>query len=1092
MRVNVLNRAWLVATGLAAAVALPATNAMAQTPGTPSGNQPSAAPNQPLNPSAPADASRAEGLLRESRQAIDSKNAPLAVAKFREAAVASVGFPQLRGQLTDTARALIAGGVDPAQLQPQAIMDANAKKAQASRLVAEGRLALDRGDIATAVQMAREADSLRVPEEMFAAGEPRPWQLLLDAESAARRTTGPQPVMLATGANTGAGPVAQAGGGFPQLPPNAVQQVQATSGIAGGAGQALFNEGMQALADGDKVAARAKFVEAWQYEGEMTPETRRQLKDKLTLLQPETTVSGGASSAALDSVTAQQQAERQRLYQEVSAELAESQKIATTLPLDALDRIDRLRRRVTEAPADDVFKRQMLTIVDRARTEQQRYVDENRSTIELQLRNEQVEADLEGERAQRRATSEQIALLVEEFNTFMRDRRYHDAESVAKKVQLLSPDSEIAVQMVTQSRVALRGLMNEEIRAAKEEYYVDSMLDVERTATGPDPSLPMSFGEIRDWETISRRRLTGAASEIGLNAKEEMIRQKLFTSVDVRFPGIPLGEVLRTLGTVAGVPIYIDQQALSEARVNVDEQVTLDLAQPVMLRSALQLILERFDLTWAIEDEVLKITSKAKKRSNVHVFTYKVADLVTPIPNFVGGYEDGMAGAMRAAFQNTAMSTDVRVAPMSGFDIAAARQGQAQGQLNPNALAQYGSPMPFSPGSQVGPGGAGGAAIADFDSLIQLIQQTIAPDTWDATGGPSTISPYRANLTLVVSTTTDVHEQIADLLASLRRLQNLQVTIEVRFITLSDSFYERIGVDFDIAFDDNVLAIPSDDRGPSVTVGLAGENRLLTSDLDVQFNNGSFGPAVPTFGNFVAGQGGQIGFAILSDIEAFFFLEAAQGDSRSNVMQAPKVTMFDGQIANVSDQTQRPFVMGIVPVVGDFAVAQQPVIVVLNEGTQMNVQAVVSDDKRFVRLTLVPMFTQINDVDTFTYEGSRRTNSSRTQIDPTTGEVIEEDGGEDIIVGTTVQQPSFSFTSISTTVSVPDGGTILLGGIKRLRENRNEVGVPMLSKIPYVNRLFRNVGIGREATSLMMMVTPRIIIQEEEEIAQTGFDPSRP
>jgi general secretion pathway protein D len=64
---------------------------------------------------------------------------------------------------------------------------------------------------------------------------------------------------------------------------------------------------------------------------------------------------------------------------------------------------------------------------------------------------------------------------------------------------------------------------------------------------------------------------------------------------------------------------------------------------------------------------------------------------------------------------------------------------------------------------------------------------------------------------------------------------------------------------------------------------------------------------------------------------------------------------------------------------------------------------------------------------------------------------------------------------------VPDGGTILLGGIKRQSEGRNEFGVPGLSKIPYVNRLFKNVGIGRNTSSLMLMVTPRIIIQEEEE-----------
>ena len=83
--------------------------------------------------------------------------------------------------------------------------------------------------------------------------------------------------------------------------------------------------------------------------------------------------------------------------------------------------------------------------------------------------------------------------------------------------------------------------------------------------------------------------------------------------------------------------------------------------------------------------------------------------------------------------------------------------------------------------------------------------------------------------------------------------------------------------------------------------------------------------------------------------------------------------------------------------------------------------------------------------------------------------------------GTTVQLPTFSYVNVSTTVSVPDGGTVLLGGIKRLNEGRNEFGVPFLNKLPYISRLFKNVGIGRETQSLMMMVTPRIIIQEEEE-----------
>ena len=71
-----------------------------------------------------------------------------------------------------------------------------------------------------------------------------------------------------------------------------------------------------------------------------------------------------------------------------------------------------------------------------------------------------------------------------------------------------------------------------------------------------------------------------------------------------------------------------------------------------------------------------------------------------------------------------------------------------------------------------------------------------------------------------------------------------------------------------------------------------------------------------------------------------------------------------------------------------------------------------------------------------------------------------------------------------------DRGTILLGGLKAHSEARNEFGTPILSKIPYVNRLFKNAASSRVTNSLMLMVTPRIIIQEEEEDklgTQTSF-----
>jgi type II secretory pathway component GspD/PulD (secretin) len=95
--------------------------------------------------------------------------------------------------------------------------------------------------------------------------------------------------------------------------------------------------------------------------------------------------------------------------------------------------------------------------------------------------------------------------------------------------------------------------------------------------------------------------------------------------------------------------------------------------------------------------------------------------------------------------------------------------------------------------------------------------------------------------------------------------------------------------------------------------------------------------------------------------------------------------------------------------------------------------------------------------------------------------------GQPVVFTQFIQQPVFNFITVSTTVNVPDGGTVVMGGLKRLSEGRNEFGPPVLSKIPYINRLFKNVGYGREAESLLIMVTPRIIINSEEEFRQTGL-----
>ena len=63
-----------------------------------------------------------------------------------------------------------------------------------------------------------------------------------------------------------------------------------------------------------------------------------------------------------------------------------------------------------------------------------------------------------------------------------------------------------------------------------------------------------------------------------------------------------------------------------------------------------------------------------------------------------------------------------------------------------------------------------GKQWADFDSLIEMIQSTVHPTTWDEVGGPGSVAGFETNLSLVVSQTQEVHEEIGELLGKVRKL----------------------------------------------------------------------------------------------------------------------------------------------------------------------------------------------------------------------------------------------------------------------------------------------------------------------------------
>jgi type II secretory pathway component GspD/PulD (secretin) len=141
----------------------------------------------------------------------------------------------------------------------------------------------------------------------------------------------------------------------------------------------------------------------------------------------------------------------------------------------------------------------------------------------------------------------------------------------------------------------------------------------------------------------------------------------------------------------------------------------------------------------------------------------------------------------------------------------------------------------------------------------------------------------------------------------------------------------------------------------------------------------------------------------------------------------------------------------------------------IDDGTTFSVRPVVSADRKYVYLEVHPVITSVtfND-EAFTTGGA--TSGS--------GDAVATANVNQIQIPTTVKQ------ELSVTVCVPDKGILMIGGLGKSSLTKTSKGVPILSKIPIIKRLFSSDVIDRDITTagnLIILIKPTILIREEEE-----------
>lgn len=103
------------------------------------------------------------------------------------------------------------------------------------------------------------------------------------------------------------------------------------------------------------------------------------------------------------------------------------------------------------------------------------------------------------------------------------------------------------------------------------------------------------------------------------------------------------------------------------------------------------------------------------------------------------------------------------------------------------------------------------------------------------------------------------------------------------------------------------------------------------------------------------------------------------------------------------------------------------------------------------------------------------------------GSPIYGANGVDILTPNVINQPIFSTRKVTTSISIWDGQTVVLGGLMREDVQKVEDKVPFLGDMPLVGRLFRSSVDQHLKKNLVIFVTARLInpagdaINQEEE-----------
>ena len=300
----------------------------------------------------------------------------------------------------------------------------------------------------------------------------------------------------------------------------------------------------------------------------------------------------------------------------------------------------------------------------------------------------------------------------------------------------------------------------------------------------------------------------------------------------------------------------------------------------------------------------------------------------------------------------------------------------------------------------------------------------------------ATIQAHPETNALIVTASPAVFRELSSVVRQLD-VRRAQVLVEAVIAEVTDELADELGVQWQSTNFDGERGYIGGTNYP----GAGGVGSIIGAMQNpINALAGSGGANFGWVGGRVDVPDGKGGTMTLFQVGAL--VKALRGDGRANVLSNPSVVTLDNAEAQFKVVQEVPFLTGQYTNTS-------------SGGSNMPTNPFQTVERKDVGLILT-VTPHINEGDAVRLEVKQEVSSIASTVA----------GAVDLITNK---------RELTTTVLVPDGGLLVLGGLKQEETRENAQGVPGLSRIPLLGNLFKSRSSTRSKRNLMVFLRPIIL-----------------